>query len=195
MFGNSIDKKKFFTRPDGEKIRDLTQSMFELGAGTYTNYNVYKVPKEYRMRPDLISKAVYNNSSYAEIILKFNSISNPFSIDEGDLILIPDLESALEIVKKIASSEGESQADKIRNAYKYIDPLKRPKKDISLDNFNNREIKAVSLPPNFAEEGAKQVSYRGGRVYFGEGAEQCLKNGMTQSEFLTNVIKNKNKSK
>ena len=94
MFVNSIDTKEFFIRPDGEKIRDLTQTMFELKSKNYISYNVYKVPKDYVMRADLISKSVYNNSLYAEIILKYNGISNPYSIDEGDVILIPDLNSS-----------------------------------------------------------------------------------------------------
>ena len=86
MFKYSVDNKPFFTIPDGEKVRDLTQTIFELKNRNYVAYNVYKVPKEYRMRPDLISKSVYNDSAYAEIILKYNGISNPFSINQGDVI-------------------------------------------------------------------------------------------------------------
>lgn len=196
MFNNSIDNKKFFTRPDGIKVRDLTYSMFDLGVNNYISYNVYRVPKEYQMRPDLIARAVYNNSIYAEVILKFNSISNPFSIKEGDIILIPDLDSVKQKINQTGTGESTSKADKIRNSYKYIDPLKKPKKDVNLSEFDQRKISvtpANALPPNFADAGTKQLTYRGGRVYFGEGAEEkCLTNGMTQSEFITKVIKRRN---
>ena len=196
MFVNSIDRKKFFTRPDGVKVRDLTYSMFDLGSNNYISYNVYRVPKEYQMRPDLISKSVYNNSVHAEIILKFNGISNPFSIKEGDVILIPELDSAQQKINKTGTQEGTSKADKIRNAYKYIDPLKKPKRDPNLTDYDQRKIASTpanALPPNFSEAGTKQLTYRGGRVYFGEGAEEnCLTNGMTQSEFITKVIKSRN---
>ena len=196
MFNSSIDTKPHFTRPDGIVIRDLTQSMFELKTNDYVAYNVFRVPKEYRMRPDLISKSVFNNSLYAEIILKYNGISNPFTIDEGDIILIPDLDSAKGKIKSAGVNEADDKANKIRNSYKYIDPLKRPKKadKEQLKKFNDRQIVDVtegSLPPNFAKEGTSQVTYRNGRVYFGEGVETCLKNGMSTSEFLTNVIKNR----
>jgi hypothetical protein len=138
MFNNSIDTKEFFTKPDGTKIRDLTKSMLNLKSRNYISYEVYRVPKDYAMRPDLISKSVYNNSIYAEIILKFNGISNPFSIDEGDLILIPDLDSARDKVKD-PEKGSESMANRIRNTYKYIDPLKIPKPSDALEDYNTRQ--------------------------------------------------------
>ena len=71
MFANSLDNKPVFTLPDGTEIKDLTQSMFDMGAPNYISYNVYKIPRQYEMRPDLISTAVYKDSKYAELILKF----------------------------------------------------------------------------------------------------------------------------
>lgn len=192
MFPNSLDKKPKFTRPDGIEIKDITTTMFDLGAGKYIKYNVYKVPKEFEMRPDLISGAVYNNTNHAEIILKYNGISNPFSIKEGDYILIPNLDSMQSITRKPKGSAADG-ANQIRNSYKYIDPLKIPKSDT---NFQNRQIiggaPEGALPPNIAKEGEPQITYRNGRVYFGESIDTCLQNGMTQSEFLTTVIKSKN---
>jgi hypothetical protein len=191
MFVNSIDTKPFFTRTDGETVRDLSQTMFDVKNRNYVAYNVYRIPPEYAMRPDLISKAVYNNSIYAEIILKFNGISNPFSIAAGDIILIPNLESAKENIKTEGSGTNVDAATKIRNSYKYIDPVKMPKKSTGLKQFDQRSLKEGALPPNIAEEGTSQITYRNGRVYFNGDNEAYLKNGMSSSEFLTKVIKNK----
>lgn len=194
MFVNSIDTKPIFTKPDGVVIRDLTQTMLNLKSTSYVTYKLYKVPKEYRMRPDLISRSVYNNSLYAEIILKYNGISNPFTINEDDVILIPDLNDAQQKILTPKEVEQESKAEKIRNAYKYIDPLKIPSKGEALKQYNQRQIVDVpadALPPNFAKPGESQVTYRGGRVYFGAGVETCLENGISTGEFLTNVINNK----
>lgn len=196
MFKNSLDNKPIFTRTDGIKIKDLTQSMFDLKANNYTKYDVYKIPKEFVMRPDLISKSVYNDSAYAEFILKYNGISNPFTINEGDIILIPDLDSAREKLKNFTSGTESDKADQLRKSYKYIDPLKTPKKGEALTKFDARQIVNTtegSLPPNLAAEGTSQITYRDGRVYFGEGTETCLKSGISQGEFLTSIIKNKNK--
>jgi len=191
MFLNSIDKKPIFTKPDGTDIKDLTSSMFDLTSPNYVKYNIYKVSKDFAMRPDLISAAVYNNSIYAEIILKYNGISNPFSIKEGDLILIPNLDSVQTMIsaQKGTNIDG---AKLIRDTYKYIDPLKIPKVNTV---FQNRQIvggaEEGALPPNMAQEGETQITHRNGRVYFGESVATCLQNGMTSSEFITNVIKSK----
>ena len=192
MFTQSIDSKPMFTRPDGTVLKDLTTSMFNVTAGSYVSFTVYKVPKEYEMRPDLISAAVYNSTVYAEIILKYNGISNPFTIKEGDLVLIPNLDSVKDMISKPQGSEANG-ARAIRNSYRYIDPTKIPKSDDT--NYQNRPITSTTgtLPPNIAEEGEKQITYRNGRVYFGEGVGACLENGMTQSEFLTNAIRSKRK--
>jgi hypothetical protein len=190
MFLNSLDKKPIVVRDDKSKIKDLTSSMFDLTNLNYVKYNAYRVPKEYSMRPDLISGAVYNNSLYAEIILKFNGISNPFSIQEGDLILIPNLDSAKALIKNIQQGSAADSAKLIRDSYKYIDPTKMPKSN----NQNRQTVGGAaegSLPPNITQEGEEQITYRNGRVYFGQGVETCLQNGMTSSEFLTNIIKSK----
>jgi len=189
MFNSTLDNKPFFTRPDGIIVRDLTQSVFDLNDTDYIKYDVYKVPKEYVMRPDLISQAVYNTSTYAEIILKYNSISNPFSINEGDIILIPEIESAKRNIKTSTIGSDSDKAEQLRQSYKYIDPLKKPKTGGELEDFNNRDISNDDvLPPNLAEAGTSQIIHRAGRVYFGEGVESCLKSGISSGEFLSSVI-------
>ena len=86
----------------------------------------------------------------------------------------------------------------IRNSYKYIDPTKIPKKDKELQQFDTRQLETTvngaqqgTLPPNISDEGVSQLTYRNGRVYFGQNAETCLQNGTSTSEFLTKVINSK----
>lgn len=192
MFLNSIDKKPLLVKDDGLVIRDLTQSMFNFKTNNYISYQAYKVPVEYAMRPDLISQSVYNNTLQAEFILKYNGISNAFTISPGDIILIPDLNSAQDNIRK--EGEGaDSPENKIRLSYKYLDPTKAPSKDKIAISFEDRNLKEGALPPNIAEEGTQQIVHRNGRVYFGEGVSEsaCLKNGMSSSEFLTTIIKSK----
>jgi hypothetical protein len=215
MFLASLDRKPFFNKKDGNIVRDLTQSMFDFRANNYTSFNAFKIPKDYVMRPDLISQAVYNNTLYAEYILKYNGISNPFSLNEGDVVLIPNLESAKLNTKTTAGSGSDADpSKKLRDSFKYIDPSKIPKRDKDLANFDDRKfdetvdggdgggqggglggrtIRYGVLPPNIAEEGTTQIVERNGRIYFGEGIGEsaCLKSGMSSSEFLTKVIKSK----
>jgi hypothetical protein len=212
MFLNSLDRKPLFKKEDGNIIRDLTQSIFDFKSGNFINYQAYRVPMEYQMRCDLISQAVYNNTIYSEYILKFNGISNPFTISNGDVILIPDLNSAKQNVKQEQEAAGDNAESKIRKSYKYLDPTKAPTTDPNAVKFDNRDLQnnpggtaaangkglnelafEEALPPNIAAEGQNQVTYRNGRVYFGEGIGQsaCLQNGMSSGEFLTQIIKNR----
>jgi len=195
MFLNSLDKKPLVQTNDGNTIRDLTASMFDFKSNNYTSFNAFKVSRDYVMRPDLISQAVYNNSLYTEFILKYNGISNPFSIEENDVILVPNLESAKQNVRTQGSGTDEP-SKRLRDSYKYIDPTKIPKKDDEEVKYNNTDLGKINegaLPPNIAEPGVSQIVERNGRVYFGEGIGEsaCLKNGMSSSEFLTKVIKSR----
>ena len=192
MFINTIDEKPFFLKEDGTMIKDLTQSIFNFRTSGVVNFTLYKVPKDFEMRVDLISAATYNNTLYAEFILKYNSISNPFSIAADDIILIPNLGQATDQITKGTLVEG-NNSKIIRDSYKYIDPTKVPKKDSTVAEFDNREFKSGALPPNIAPEGETNIVYRNGRVFFGEGIGKsaCLTNGMSSSEFLTKVIKQK----
>jgi hypothetical protein len=192
MFSNTLDNKPAIKGKNGEIIRDLTQTMFDFKTNSFVPMSAYKVPKDFAMKPDLISQAVYNNTAYAEYILKYNGYSNPFTIDENDVIIIPDLNLAKQNTKTVSSAANEEE--RIRNGYKYIDPTKVPKINEENNKFENRTIQEGALPANIAAEGEQQITVRNGRVYFGEniGESACLKNGMTQSEFITAVIKSNN---
>jgi hypothetical protein len=190
MYTNSIDEKPLFTRPDGEVFRDLTQSMIDNRKMVDLSYSPFKVPKDYVMRPDLISKAVYNSPNYAEIILKFNGISNPFTIDYNDVVLIPNLDSANQKMVKQPST-AKTELDALRESYKYIDPAKAPIKTDNMISYDSRQL-SNSLPPNVAQEGSEQIIRRNGRVYFGESVATCVQNGITSAEFLSLAIQNKN---
>ena len=66
------------------KTYDLDKDM----TGQFVEVNEY-----YIARPDLISLAIYGDDKYADIICKVNGISNPFELNEGQLIFIPSYES------------------------------------------------------------------------------------------------------
>lgn len=222
MYPNSLDRKPLLRKTDGNVLRDLTGSIFDFDANNFVTYQAYRIPKEYVMRIDLVAQAVYNNTLYAELILKYNGISNPLSIEADDIILIPGLDSAKKNIKSIADPDGVDVEAQLRKTYRYIDPTKRPRRDNAIAAFDARNLEPLpsiedegllspfsprgsgtetandtvrdgALPPNIAEEGESQITVRNGRVFFGEGIGQsaCLKNGMTNSEFLTKVIKSR----
>lgn len=59
-----------------------------------------KVNEYYIARPDLISLAVYGDDKYGDIICKINGISNPFELNENDILFIPDFDDIMHIITK-----------------------------------------------------------------------------------------------
>lgn len=49
------------------------------------------VNEYYVARPDLISLALYGDDKYGDIICKYNGISNPFELNENDILVCPQI--------------------------------------------------------------------------------------------------------
>lgn len=189
MFTNTIDNKPIVTK-NGEQLLDLTVSIFS-NKPNATGMQAYRIPEAYAMRADLISQAVYNTTEYAEFILKYNGISNPFSLNPGDIIMIPNVNDAL---SSINTNLNDITNDNTIDGNIYIDPDQKPK--ISQENidFDNRNIgnNDTNKLPNIAEENENQITTRGGKIYFGDiNKIPCnSQQGMTVGDYLTNIIKN-----
>lgn len=65
--------------------KDVTNMFYE--------YRIIEVTDDYIARPDLISLAIYGTDKYADIICKVNGISNPFELNTGMKLIIPDEKS------------------------------------------------------------------------------------------------------
>lgn len=50
------------------------------------------IDEYYVARPDLVSLAVYGSDEYADLICKWNGISNPFELNLGMIICIPPVD-------------------------------------------------------------------------------------------------------
>jgi len=111
---------------------------------------VFLIEEHHLARPDQISFDAYGTTNHIDILLKFNGISNPFSMDMYDMILVPDLEDALRLynktTKKIVSITNTKEM--------FIDPTKASTKDITRINMlqkmannspNGDEIKPTNL--------------------------------------------------
>jgi hypothetical protein len=83
-----LDIKKTIQK-NNEEIIDFCEPSF-IPDDTNPNYIIHrlvKVTEDYSMRPDLLSKVLYNDVSKYGEILKINEISDPLSIKEGDILL------------------------------------------------------------------------------------------------------------
>ena len=218
MFQNTIDNKRLITDKKGNEIVDLTTSIFGRSVTGISDYNKVRLSKTYQMRPDKVSFAEYGNIEETEFILKYSGISNPFSLDEDDILLIPDAEQARAQMVDLEDEEKKDKTAQIRNYFKFTNKDFKSNSD-SYDKFANKEIpsgvkeatpNADYSVPYISDDGATAITVRGGRVYFGEDnatvasnvvqavidsaataiADQCALNGLTLADFVRASRKN-----
>jgi hypothetical protein len=120
-------------------------------------------------RIDLISLKYYRDSSYSDYILKYNGISNPFSINEGDVLLIPTNESAT--TRVIPFREVNANEDKLSIRDQFINTKRLSKKDAKRVEYLQRKAaqkingSKEILPPNIRKSGdAPNISIGNGTI-------------------------------
>jgi len=155
--------KKLFTNLTGESIIDLVSATFKYSkssnsAGTII-VNEYEV-----MRPDLISDRVYSKYENWDIILKFNGISNPFSLDFGEVLLAPPFNEISTMISPPINVVEKGKDPAKKNESKLITP-KTPKDKQRLDSLRTKVSEVV--PPNFNLTGSKNIKVVDGDVIFG----------------------------
>lgn len=104
-----LNNKKTLSKEDTGKTEDfidLLTDTIDKKINYYDNLQVIQVEKEYVARPDLISFALYKTDMYADIICKINGISNPFELNEGQILLCPHL-SVLPLLMSTVSDDIE----------------------------------------------------------------------------------------
>ena len=89
-----LNKKPIITR-NGVKFQDLAVQTIDPSVEISGSFLV--VNKYYVARPDLIALAVYGDDRYADILCKVNGISNPFELNENDVIILPHIETLMDL--------------------------------------------------------------------------------------------------
>ncbi len=149
-----LNKKPFITdKKTNEKYYDLLSQTFK-GELDKTNldYNLIVVNKYYIARPDLISLAVYGDDKYADAICKINDISNPFELNEDDVLIIPDIDIIESLFEKkpqtsqfITKSNNSVASTKNINDNRKKVSEKRSANDMTVGNSNYIIDKSLGL--------------------------------------------------
>ena len=160
MFSRSLDKKKTYIF-DGIEVVDLSESIFDPKKAMTQICTPYKVSKELEMRPDLVSKYLYGSTDYTEMLLKYSLISNPFSIERGDLIFAASLSNIYNPVKD-TEMDTTGAFDAVKNYHKYIDKNKVPDKAGS-DNVTQKIEKSPS-EANISKKGDSGLTVKNGKI-------------------------------
>ena len=193
MLTSKIIQKKKIIDKFTTKVTDLIYSTFSFpksdsGAGM-------SVVNEYEnMRPDLIANRLYGDPSKWDALLKYNGVSNPFSVQQGDLLYAIPFASinSLYIAPTVINERGE----KVEGNAKAIVSNKDKRRVESLANKKGASVgKGGKLPPNLAKEGDKSVKVKGGKLIFGEDVTTVNKDNcpvpISRARLQTALLKDK----
>lgn len=159
------NKRKIRDPYDGDKKLALTELTLSLtNEIKIVDYHV--VNNETQMRPDLIALNYYGTEDGLEIILKYNGISNPYSLEEGQILAIPNKASAsthYNRLKKIANSPRNQFTDTKRLSEKDKKRLEFLKTQSQKKENGSKQ----NLPPNMLKEGEKSKIIQNDRILLG----------------------------
>jgi hypothetical protein len=196
----SQETKPEITDGNGNKIIDFLEKDITVidEKQPPTGISYFLVNEDQAMRIDLISNAMYGYTSPIERILKFNNISNPLSIDEGDILVLFDLYS---LVRNMRDT-SQAAKNKLDVRKQYLTPEKKSKIDPALQAFDKRNKarktptvpEDATLPPNYADFGDQEIEVRNGKLYFGPNvtkSKEACEDPLSKSEFIARLIKNR----
>ncbi len=149
---------------NNEKIIDLTENTFKYNTNVDAIASVI-VTDDFEMRSDLLARAYYGNSNKMDYILKYNGISNPFSIEKGMILLIPDQNAMDANFVPSKSENAEEKKEDIRK--RFFDETRLSKKDAKRLELIKKKAENTVLTPNMAEIGSKEITVKDGMVVFG----------------------------
>ena len=87
----------------GEQSMNLLDKTFIIPKNF--EFEILEVTEKYVARPDILSYDAYGDDMYADIICKVNGISNPFELNVGKLVIIPDINDLYKFVNNEDISE------------------------------------------------------------------------------------------
>lgn len=88
-------KNSLLTNKRIKKYSKTDEDMIDLMSKTFVfaddfEYNLIEVTELSVGRLDIISKIVYNDDQYGDLICKINGISNPLELNIGKILVIPE---------------------------------------------------------------------------------------------------------
>lgn len=171
MQSKILENKKLIKK-DGVLFVDLTTTSVRYKQSG-TVIDAFYIGEDMVMRIDSASYAAYGNTDNYDILCKYNGISNPFSLDVGQLLKIPDLSFMLNSIENPSQA---TVADEVRNQYidsnkkSTIDPNKLQYDKIiqNAGNIMGVQFSQYNLPPNMAAPGESEAKITDdGVVYLG----------------------------
>ena len=182
-------KNKLSIEKTGEQYFDLTAPSFkyrrELGVKAL-HYNLLKVslvlpffthksdsiiencPKNAECSIDKISEKYFGTGQYIDAICVINNIFNPFSVNEGDILAIPQLKNENLVYKRPnpASRPSATLAQYVNTEQQSENDQSRIQRLIQKAKTKKTGVKAP-IPPNMLQQGQAAKVFEGGKIKLG----------------------------
>jgi len=119
-------------------------------------------------RLDKISQIYFGSGEFVDAICVVNNIFNPFSVNEGDVLIIPNL-SRKDLVYKRPNPASRPNA--VQEAY--VDTGRQSEKDQSrmqrlIEKAKTKKAGVKQpMPPNMLQPGQESKTYEGGKIQLG----------------------------
>ena len=182
--------KSLLTKPffDGSYTRRiLGKKTVDFSSQPLTSeFTWHVVEPDEEMRMDLVSSLYYGTENYVDILCKYNSISNPFSLERGQLIKVPNQPEELYLQTEDIIDKGTVKATP------------------NLIPVNTRDSARVGYlktlgtalaPPNTNLPNDKNIKVENGRIIFGADVTKVNKQDCPTPISRSNVLKNLIESK
>lgn len=158
------------TRTDGTSIINFLSTKFLSRIYYSVPEKIMIVKERHISHPDIISLEATGDKNNWELIYKYNQVSNPFSVNVGEVLYIPNIQDTknslvhLNLNQKITLLEDNDfrkpLIEKNNGRLEYEEKLKTFNKNFNFSKYN--------LPPNVAEPGDKEVTVdKDGKVILG----------------------------
>jgi len=157
-------------------VWDLTQPSITYEGVNVKIQSLFTVTEYLQMRPDLIAQIKLSDQGKMGSLLKFNSISNPFSLDQGQLLAIPTATTIDDSFrqKKLKQQAGTSNTNtNPSNSFKKNQEQKKFKVSEGRKKFLEEKVKnkpGLILPPNMLQPGEATIQRENGFLIFAPNA-------------------------
>lgn len=160
-------KNRLIIDKTGEGYYDLTAPSFiydsDLGVKA-----LHYVMQDQVGRIDKISQKYFGSGEFIDAICVVNNIFNPFSVNEGDILVIPNL-SRKDLVYKRPNPA--TRPNDVQEAY--VDTGRQSEKDQAriqrlIEKAKTKEAGVKQpMPPNMLQPGQESKTFSGGKIQLG----------------------------
>lgn len=98
------------------KSNYLGEDVVNLGDKTFVipkefSFQVVEISNDYIARMDLVSLNIYGTNKFSDLLCKLNGISNPFELNEGVKVVVPNTEDLYKFYYTETTEESDTTTD------------------------------------------------------------------------------------